>query len=226
MDLSPDLQQQIAQLGSRYGAQKIVLFGSRARGDNHPRSDIDLAIYGMPTSQQAPFYFAVEEDLPTLLKFDLVHITQDTSPALLRNIEKDGVTLMETYSEKLKNFERALLRLQEAIAEYDQTHSDTVRDGAIQRFEFTCELSWKTAREFLIDQGYSEINSPKAVMREAYAFGLIQNDKEWIGLLTDRNLTAHLYDEKAAAEIYDRITSHHVGCFVQLLSELKKQSTF
>ena len=89
MDLSPALQK---QLGARYGATKIVLFGSRARGDNHPRSDIDLAIYGMPERQQASFF---EEELQTLLKFDLVHITQHTSPALLQNIQKDGVTLYE-----------------------------------------------------------------------------------------------------------------------------------
>lgn len=95
MDLSPALQKQIALLGTRYGATKIVLFGSRARGDNHPRSDIDLAIYGMPERQQASFYFAVEEELQTLLKFDLVHITQHISPALLQNIQKDGVTLYE-----------------------------------------------------------------------------------------------------------------------------------
>ena len=95
MDLSLTLQSQIAQLGARYGATKIVLFGSRARGDNHPRSDIDLAIYGMPERQQAPFYFAVEEELQTLLKFDLVHITEHTSPALLENIRKDGITIMD-----------------------------------------------------------------------------------------------------------------------------------
>lgn len=224
MDLSPTLQSQIAQIGARCGAQKIVLFGSRARGDNHPRSDIDLAIYGMPEKNQSSFYFAIEEELQTLLKFDLVHITQYTSPALLQNIQKDGVVLMETYSEKLKNFERALGRLQESITEYDQTHSDTVRDGVIQRFEFTCELSWKTTREFLLNQGYSEINSPKAVMREAYSYGLIQDDHEWIHLLTDRNLTAHLYDERTAAEIYDRIVSHHVGCFSKLLEKLKDNS--
>lgn len=221
MDLSPALQKQIAQLGARYGATKIVLFGSRARGDNHPRSDIDLSIYGMPERQQASFYFAVEEELQTLLKFDLVHITQHTSPALLQNIQKDGVIIMGSYSDKLKNFEKALSRLQESIEEYDRTHSDTVRDGVIQRFEFTCELSWKTTREFLLDQGYSEINSPKAVMREAYSCGLIKDDQEWVHLLNDRNLTAHLYDENVAAEIYQRIVSHHIGCFTQLLEQLQ-----
>ena len=33
------------------------------------------------------------EDLPTLLKFDIVHITDGMNPAFLANIEKDGVTL-------------------------------------------------------------------------------------------------------------------------------------
>ena len=37
----------IALLGEKYHADKIVLFGSRARGDHKERSDIDLAIYGI-----------------------------------------------------------------------------------------------------------------------------------------------------------------------------------
>ena len=49
----------------------------------------------MPERQQASFYFAVEEELQTLLKFDLVHITENTNPALLQNIQKFGVTLYE-----------------------------------------------------------------------------------------------------------------------------------
>ena len=122
---------------------------------------------------------------------------------------------------KRDNFVNAAHRLAEAVTDYRNIRNDTVRDGMIQRFEFTCELSWKTTREFLLDQGYSEINSPKAVMREAYSYGLIKDDQEWIHLLNDRNLTAHLYDEKAAAEIYHRIVSHHVGCFSQLLEQLK-----
>ena len=35
------------------------------------------------------------EDLPTLLKFDLVHISPNLDPALLKEIEKDGITLYE-----------------------------------------------------------------------------------------------------------------------------------
>ncbi|MCI5679705.1 MAG: nucleotidyltransferase domain-containing protein [Bacteroidales bacterium] len=87
----------IAALGEKYKAEKIVLFGSRARGDNKERSDIDLAIYGMPKDKQALFWSDID-DLPTLLKFDLVHVDEDTDAELVKNIEKDGVTLYERLS--------------------------------------------------------------------------------------------------------------------------------
>ena len=84
----------IAALGEKYHAEKILLFGSRARGDNRERSDIDLAIYGMPEENRARFWFDID-DLPTLLKFDLVHVTELTDAELVENIEKDGVVLYE-----------------------------------------------------------------------------------------------------------------------------------
>ena len=88
------LYSMIADLGKRYQAEKIILFGSRARGDNRERSDIDLAIYAMPQKNHAAFWSAVDE-LPTLLKFDLVHISETTDIELLKEIQKDGVILYE-----------------------------------------------------------------------------------------------------------------------------------
>lgn len=87
-----DLYTQLAALARQYGAQRLVLFGSRARGDNRYNSDIDLAVYGMPQENQGSFWMDCE-DLPTLLKFDIVHIHEGMNPAFLQNIEKDGVTL-------------------------------------------------------------------------------------------------------------------------------------
>lgn len=220
MNLSLELRQQLTELAAAHKAKRLVLFGSRARGDHHENSDIDLAVYGMPAEQQAAFSFALE-DLPTLLKFDIVHITAQTSPELLHNIEKDGVLLMEKLSVKYTNLKNAYQRLLEAIKEYNVTHSEIVRDGVIQRFEFTCELAWKTVREFLLDQGFVDINSPKAVMKQAFAYGMIRNEQAWIQLLNDRNLTAHIYDSNTAAEIYQRIVDSHVNSFAQLLIELE-----
>ena len=86
------LYSQLAALAAQYGARRLVLFGSRARGDARERSDIDLAVYGMPEKKRGAFWMAAEE-LPTLLKFDIVHILPGMDPKFLHNIEKDGVTL-------------------------------------------------------------------------------------------------------------------------------------
>lgn len=84
----------VKELGEKYACEKIVLFGSRARGDAHERSDIDLAVYGLNEQKQALFWADVD-DLPSLLKFDLVFVSENTDTDLLKNIKKDGVILYE-----------------------------------------------------------------------------------------------------------------------------------
>ena len=69
--------------------------------------------------QEAPFWNGIDE-LPTLLSFDIVFVSPRTSPALLENIEKDGIVLMDKFQEKLSKFEQAVTRLDEVIAVYDQ----------------------------------------------------------------------------------------------------------
>ena len=78
------------------------------------------------------------------------------------------------------------------------------------------ELAWKTTREYLIEQGFAELNSPKAVMREAYASPIIDSQELWISALNDRNLTSHVYDEKTSNEVFSRIC----GSYVPLLKKL------
>ena len=94
MNLPAPLADGLAGLARQYGARRLVLFGSRARGDNGPRSDIDLAVFGMPEANRSAFWMGTEE-LPTLLKFDIAHVSPDMDPAFLENIEKEGVTLYE-----------------------------------------------------------------------------------------------------------------------------------
>ena len=81
-----DLKPALAQLAKDCGARKLVLFGSRARGDNRPRSDIE--------EQQTRFWCGMD-DLPTLLKYDVVFVDDYTSPELLAEIDRDGVILYE-----------------------------------------------------------------------------------------------------------------------------------
>ena len=218
-----NLYRSIVMLGRRYGAQKLVLFGSRARGDNRPASDIDLAVYGMPESQRGAFGAACEE-LPTLLKLDIVHIRPGMAPLFLQNIERDGIDLMNKFSEKYRQLVDAVARLREALSDYDKTALESVRDGVIQRFEFCTELAWKTMREYLIDQGYTELNSPKATIRQAFAFGLISDESGWLSLLEDRNLTSHIYNEETAKEIFGHISQKYLALFDAAITYMKEKN--
>lgn len=215
-----ELYGRLAELARRYGARRLVLYGSRARGDHRYNSDVDLAVYGMPEKNEGAFGMDCDE-LPTLLKLDIVQIREGMNPAFLANIEKDGVTLMDRLHEKYEQFEAAVSRLREALEDYRSTPLSSVRDGVIQRFEFCAELAWKTMREYLLDQGYTEINSPKAVIRQAFAYGMIEDAEGWVRLMNDRNLTSHVYDEKTAEEIFRRIETVYLALFDAALVSMK-----
>ena len=87
-----DLYRQLAALAKQYGAQKMVLFGSRARGDSGPRSDIDLAVYGGDVTR---FSLDVDEVIPTLLMFDVVDLDEPVQPELRSAIQREGVVIYE-----------------------------------------------------------------------------------------------------------------------------------
>ena len=216
------LFEQVKKCASNYpNIYKIVLFGSRARGDYRPNSDIDLAIFSRSISNLEVANFTNEiEDLDTLLKFDIVLMTPDTDPRLLENVKQEGVVLMELLSNKVENLRKAVERLSEGILELQANKSSIVRDGVIQRFEFTTELAWKATREYLMDQGFVDINSPKSVMKEAFSYGLITDDKIWVQLLNDRNLTSHIYKEEIADEICERIIKTYFQEFKALSKRL------
>ena len=68
------------------------MFGSRARGDFKDRSDIDLAVTG---GDVIAFSFAVDEETPTLLMFDVVNLDGIVQQELLDSIGKESVVLYE-----------------------------------------------------------------------------------------------------------------------------------
>jgi len=113
---------------------------------------------------------------------------------------------------KLVNFSKALLRLEEGLAEYKDDNT-LLRDGIIQRFEFTFELAWKAMKEVFEDEGLIGLNTPKSVLKEAFAMGIIVDEKLWINMLSDRNATSHIYSESVATEICNNIVNKY---FVEL----------
>lgn len=71
---------------------KIVLFGSRARGDHAERSDVDLAVYGGDFDS---FYWNIKENIHSLLSFDVVDMNSRVTEELKKEIERDGVVIYE-----------------------------------------------------------------------------------------------------------------------------------
>ena len=72
--------------------RNIVLFGSRAKGNNTERSDIDMAVYG---GDFDGFYWDIKEKINSLLMFDIIQADSDISDYLKHEIEKDGVIIYE-----------------------------------------------------------------------------------------------------------------------------------
>lgn len=213
---------QIREIAAKYPAiRKVVLFGSRARQDHTPQSDYDIAVFApaLTAAEQSLFQNDIEA-IDTFRKIDTVFVKErQKNTEFYHNIKRDGVVLMDKFQTKLKNYQNALARLHESLVESQATESLTVRDGVIQRFEFTAELAWKTAREYLLTLEVADINNPKNVMGEAFRNQLITDETGWPQILRDRNATSHIYDEEDAADIYHRIATAHIRLFDELLNK-------
>jgi len=84
--------QEIIQLAKINDVDKVILFGSRARGDYKDRSDIDLAFQGGSSSQ---FILSVDEETSTLLEFDVIDMDKPVRKELLDSIKKEGIVIYE-----------------------------------------------------------------------------------------------------------------------------------
>ncbi|MDQ0164022.1 HI0074 family nucleotidyltransferase substrate-binding subunit [Aeribacillus alveayuensis] len=60
---------------------------------------------------------------------------------------------------------------------------------------------------FLEYTGINDIKSPRATIKEAYSYGLIEDGDQWIDMLVDRSKTPHIYDEEEAKLIYEKINT-------------------
>lgn len=83
---------ELSSFAQKYSVTKIILFGSRARGTNTERSDIDIAVCG---GNFDGFYWDVKEKIHSLLMFDIVQADSSISDELIKEIEKDGVVIYE-----------------------------------------------------------------------------------------------------------------------------------
>jgi len=192
---------------------KIILFGSRARGDYNVKADWDLAFYLTPlTSENWQQIINIIDEADTLLKIDAIcYNTLSTDNSIRKAIDTEGIIIYERIpmETKLKlshaKLKKALDALKVMVEKPMQEDRSNV-DACIQRFEFSVELFWKYLKRLLEDKGLI-VTYPKEILKEAFQGGLIEDESIWLQMLYDRNQTSHTYDEELADKIYKNIVS-------------------
>ncbi len=108
-------------------------------------------------------------------------------------------------------FERAIQRLEEGLVRYRSDTTDAlVRDGLIQRFEFTYELGHKILKRYL---EYASANPEQFdrmtfqdLIRTANEQGLLLGEWiDWRGFREMRAKSSHTYDEEMSLEVIENI---------------------
>ena len=121
--------------------------------------------------------------------------------------------------QRFENYRKALFRLKQAVniisekIGEDEETDDLLKEGLIQRFEYTHELVWKVMKDYAEYQGYTDIRGSRDAFRKAFEIGLI-SDKRWMESIEDRNLTSHNYDDETAEEIYESIVNVYYPLFL------------
>ena len=90
--IKAEVIEEIRKLAKKYDVTKVILFGSRARGDFKRTSDIDIAVTGGDFMR---FALDVDEETSTLLKYDIVDLDSDMQDELRESIREEGRILYE-----------------------------------------------------------------------------------------------------------------------------------
>ncbi len=123
--------------------------------------------------------------------------------------------------DKLSNFSRALDRLEESLANEENSF---YIDATIKRFELTFETAWKVLKKILYLEGF-ECLSPRDCLKKGYQTAYLNDEDIWIEMLLDRNRSAYIYNEQEAGSICQKIRDTYFTALKQLNQVLKKKIT-
>jgi len=204
---------------------RIYLYGSQATGEATESSDIDIAY----DDKDFKDFDLIDQDvgqLSTLLKIEVKNLT--FTEERFRNRVKDTGRVLYSADKKLRfedglhNFQKAVERFGEVVDRreefYREGFGDIYLDLVVKRFEFTFEMSWKAIKRYLDFIGLS-CNNPRSCFQEAYAQKLITEERIWLDMIEQRNLSSHIYDENEIKGILLKIGEYKIA-FEQLLKEL------
>ena len=126
---------------------------------------------------------------------------------------------------RFTNFRRAYSLLREALQDGIEPLNQLEREGVIQRFEFTYELSWNLLKDKLEYDGITFASvTPREVIRQAFSAKLIDDGETWLAMLADRNRMSHTYDFERFEEVIINIHSHYLTILDDLYQRLMPEA--
>jgi len=89
-------KKEIAKIAEKYGLDMVVLFGSQATGNTHPKSDVDIG-YTSPTQLELSTRFKIEIELSKLLGREDIEFVdlRRISPVMKKIIADEGILLYQ-----------------------------------------------------------------------------------------------------------------------------------
>ena len=127
------------------------------------------------------------------------------------------MTTEERFRQRFENFTRALDLLREALAIPMDEMSDLEREGLVQRFHYTFELAWQVLADRLEREGVVlDMATPRRVVREAFATGVLDDGQLWMNMIEDRNRTVHTYDETRLEAVVANVRARYFAAFEAL----------
>jgi nucleotidyltransferase substrate binding protein (TIGR01987 family) len=120
--------------------------------------------------------------------------------------------------QRFSNFRKALVRLRQAIEivakklDFEENVDEIIKEGLIQRFEYTHELAWKVMKDYAEYQGYTDIGGSRDAIRKALEINII-SDGHWMDTIKDHNQTSHNYDDNTATQIFENIIKIYFPLF-------------
>lgn len=126
--------------------------------------------------------------------------------------------------QRFSNYVKALEKLRQSV-EYINHNlikkdegdvlDEMLKEGLIQRFEYTHELAWNVMKDYAVYQGNSNVGGSRDATREAFQLSLVTNGHVWMDMISSRNKTSHTYNEATADEIYAKILTDYFPAFLE-----------
>ena len=137
------------------------------------------------------------------------------------------------WKQRFSSYKNALFKLKDAINYYefqveankinDKQLIEILKEGLIQRFEYTHELAWNLMKDYAFYQGNSNVGGSRDAIKEAFKLNLISDYEIWADMIASRNQTTHTYNEEIANEIFVKIKNEYIHKFFDFYEIMKSK---